>query len=70
MKKLWVEIQHRSSSGCLIKTTLREATSEDIEYANYEHSRGKCSHSVCYDESGWLYDTRICATCGRGLGLV
>ena len=24
-----------------------------------------CKHEVCYDEPGWIYDTRICVKCGH-----
>ena len=56
--------------GVVIQSTVRDATPEDIERAKQLHEHGQCPHNVVVDELGYLYDSRSCFTCGKGLGLV
>jgi hypothetical protein len=57
-------------NGQVIRSNIREATPEDIKQAITLHIEGKCPHTIVYDYSGWVYDTRICGVCGAGLGLI
>ena len=57
-------------AGHVLMSNCRPATQEEIDEAAKQHSEGKCPHVIFYDEPGWLYDFRICHTCGGGLGLI
>lgn len=46
------------------------ATPQDLAHARERFYRGACPHHVFYDEPGWLYDTRVCYTCGVGLEML
>ena len=54
----------------VLASTVRPATQQDVDAAQALHAQGKCPHNVVEDERGWLYDVRICAICGQGLGTV
>ena len=50
---------------------LREASEEEINIAIKEYDENKtCDHSFVIDTAGWMYDTRTCAICGCGLGVI
>lgn len=69
-KKLFVETPTESVAGHIISSELRPAEPEDVRAAWEAHQRGKCPHNVIWDEPGWMYDFRECATCGAGLGAI
>lgn len=54
----------------ILASTVRAATQRDVDNAARLHAKGHCSHNVVKDTAGWLYDTRVCATCGEGLGTI
>lgn len=54
----------------VLASTIRPATSEEVEAAKKLHAEGLCSHNIVQDTYGWPYDFRDCATCGTGLGTV
>lgn len=54
----------------VLASNVREATEEEVAEARKLHEEGKCPHTIVKDEYGWLYATRSCAICGRGLGTV
>lgn len=65
-----VETVTERIGGHILASTVRPATEEDVRIAREEHARGECKHNVVEDTSGWLYDTRSCYICGKGLGTV
>lgn len=70
-RKLFVETVTERFGTRVIASTVRPATAEDVAEAQARVDRGEpCDHRIVYDESGWLYDTRACGTCGAGLGTV
>ena len=54
----------------ILASTVTVATEEQIKEAKDLHENGNCPHTIVEDEVGWLYDTRSCAICGKGLGTV
>jgi hypothetical protein len=56
--------------GCIVQSTLRVATDNEVREAQKLHEQGKCSHNIVRDKPGWLYDYRYCVTCGQGLGAI
>lgn len=54
----------------VIASTVREATDKEIKKAETLFKKGKCPHTIVYDEYRWPYWSRTCYTCGEGLGLV
>jgi hypothetical protein len=54
----------------VVASTIRPATEEDVSKAKSLHVDGKCPHTIVKDMSGWPYDFRSCAICGKGLGTV
>lgn len=69
-KTLYFEKVKETFNGVVISSTISVATKNQIDQAKRLHLEGKCPHNIIYDEYGWLYDFRICATCGKGLGTV
>lgn len=70
MKTLFFENVTSRIGEHIISSDVRPATEEEIKKAELLNIDGKCPHNIVYDESGWLYDERHCATCGKGLGLI
>jgi len=58
------------SGGDIVISTVRPATTEEIEEARRLHALGECPHNIVRDEKGWMYDLRSCVTCGKGLGAI
>lgn len=58
------------SGGDIVLSTVRPATIEEIEEARRLHEQGECPHNIVVDEKGWMYDYRVCVTCGKGLGAI
>ena len=54
----------------VLASTITPATESQIKEAAALHAAGKCPHNIVYDEFGFLYDIRVCGTCGAGLGAV
>lgn len=49
-----------------VSTTPIEATEEEIEAAKeYFNTHKKCLIHFCYDEAGFMYDSRICGVCNK-----
>lgn len=69
-KKVFFEEVLEIIGDVVIQSNIREATSDEIVEAEILHKEGKCPHTIIYDESGYLYDYRICHTCGKSLGSV
>lgn len=67
---LFVEIPIEVIDGKILRSDIRPATKEDIEKAQNLHRQGHCPHNVVKDERSWLYDYRVCFTCGKGLGAI
>lgn len=57
-------------NGIITASNIRLATQEEIEKAESLHKEGKCPHNIVYDVYGWMYDFRMCYTCGGSLGTV
>jgi hypothetical protein len=70
MENLFVETPTEVFCGHILSSTIRPATEADVKQAMDLHKTGNCTHTVVMDERGWLYDYRVCATCGKGLGLL
>lgn len=69
-KKLFVETIIERMDGHILASEIHPATEEDIELARQLYEKGQCPHNIVYDEGGWMYDIRICATCEKGLGVI
>ena len=54
----------------ILTSNIRIATNKEIEEAKVLHLIGKCPHTIVYDTELSIYKHRLCATCGKGLGLV
>lgn len=55
----------------VVASTCREATLDEVERAVARHAEsGECEHNLFTDDSGYMYDVRSCAICGRGLGAI
>ena len=69
-ERLFVEYDRVGPHGDVIASSVRRATEEDVVAAMALHDSGKCDHSIIYDIPGWMYDVRVCAICGTGLGCI
>lgn len=70
MATFYIEIPTETIDGHILSSDLRPATEQEIEFAKQQHTQGRCPHNIVEDETGWLYDVRKCAICGKGLGLI
>lgn len=66
----WYEEVIERIDGYVVSSTIRAATSEEIEQAKALHKQGKCPHTIVIDVYSWMHDFRCCFTCGKGLGTV
>lgn len=67
---LFFETVKERFCGHVVSSDIRPATASEIEIAEMEHHEGNCRHQIVWDEPGWMYDYRWCATCGVGLGAI
>lgn len=59
------------AGNVILHSKLHDTTKEELETAKQEYlTAGKCSHNYVKDTPGFYYDSRDCAICGKGLGLV
>lgn len=68
--KPFVEIVTERIGDVVLASNIREATDEDIKQSEELHKQGKCPHNIVVDTELYMYDSRDCYTCGKGLGLV
>lgn len=54
----------------ILASNIRLATQYEINEALKLYQEGKCSHTIVYDEAGWFFDIRFCATCEKCLGFI
>ena len=66
----WVEEVTETVGGHIVASSVRKATSEEIESAEKLHADGKCPHTIIADEDLWPYYLRRCVTCRKDLGLI
>ena len=71
MKKYFREVVTERVGPIVIASDIIPVTEDKVLKAKAEFMcSGLCDHSLIYDEKGWLYDFRMCAVCGKGLGTV
>ena len=58
------------SRGDIVLSIVRPATTEEIKEARRLHEHGECPHNIVVDKKGWMYDYRVCVTCGKGMGAI
>jgi hypothetical protein len=66
-EKLFVEYNRKYFCGRIVSSDIRTATEDDIQQAI---NKEVCDHSIIYDIDYWMYDVRVCAICGLGLGVI
>ena len=69
-QKVFVETVTERIGRHILASNIRPATPKDIEEAAVLHAKGNCPHTCVKDHQGWMYDSRVCFTCGQGLGTV
>jgi hypothetical protein len=68
--QLFKEVVEEKFCNQIIRSYVVPATKKDIILAKKLHKQGKCKHDIIKDESGYMYDFRNCAICGKGLGTI
>lgn len=75
--KLWIESYRLiGDEGFYLKADIRPATVEEVDRFRSMNpcactlGRVAGAEVLFYDEAGWMYDTRVCGVCGKGLGVV
>ena len=69
-KKLYYEKVKVRRGNQVIISDIFVATRAQIQETKQLHKSGKCPHTIVYDDDGFLYDFRICGTCGKFLGYI
>lgn len=71
MKKCFREVVTERVGPVVIASDVIPVTEDEVLNAKADFiSSGLCDHSLIYDEEDWLFDFRMCAVCGKGLGTV
>lgn len=71
MRKLYVEMVKERWGRHIMRSTLREATKQEVQAAQTLFKKtGKCEHKLVYDEGGWMYDERLCGICGKFIDFI
>ena len=70
LRGLFVETPTERFCGHVVCSKIRPATQKDLDAAEALHKLGTCQHKVVFDVPGWMYDTRVCYTCSKGLGTI
>lgn len=69
-RTLYFETITDGSPDFVFASTFHKATKKEIANAKRLHEKGECPHTIFYDVPGYMYDHRMCATCGKSKGVI